>query len=105
MRGRADRYAILRVLLGVEVVEIAEELVEAMYRRQILVAVAEMVLAELAGGIAERLEQFGDRRVLACRPDGRARNADLREAGAQRALAGDEASTGPPCSSARRSSR
>ena len=35
----------------VEVIEIAEELVEAVHRRQELVLVAEMVLAELAGGV------------------------------------------------------
>ena len=42
----------LRLLLGVEVVEVAEELVEAVGRRQVLVLVAEVVLAELAGGVA-----------------------------------------------------
>ena len=36
----------------VEVIEIAEELVEAVHRRQELVLVAKMVLAELAGGVA-----------------------------------------------------
>ncbi len=45
---------ILRLLFGVEVIEIAEEFIEAMHRRQMLVAVAQMVLAELAGGVAER---------------------------------------------------
>ncbi len=45
-------------------VEIAEELVEAMYGRQELVLVAEVVLTELAGDVAERLEQLGDRRVV-----------------------------------------
>ena len=54
----------LRLLLGVEVVEVAEELVEAVHRRQELVAVAQMVLAELAGGVAERLERLGDGDVL-----------------------------------------
>ena len=39
---------VLRLLLGVEVVEVAEELVEAVAGRQHLVAVAEVVLAELA---------------------------------------------------------
>src|SRR5262249_57981964 len=39
----------LRLLLGVEVIEIAEELVEAVCRREKLVAVAQVVLAELAG--------------------------------------------------------
>jgi hypothetical protein len=39
------------------VVEVAEELVEAVVRRQVLVAVAEVVLAELAGGVAEALSR------------------------------------------------
>ena len=42
----------LRLLLGVQVVEVAEELVEAVHGRQVLVAVAEVVLAELAGDVA-----------------------------------------------------
>jgi hypothetical protein len=46
------------------VVEVAEELVEPVDRRQVLVEVSEVVLAELAGGIAERLEQLGERWVL-----------------------------------------
>ena len=37
-----------RLFLGVEVIEVAEELVEAVDRRQRLVAVADVVLAELA---------------------------------------------------------
>src|SRR5262245_47971498 len=45
----------LGLLLGVEVVEIAEELIKAVLGRQMLVAIAEMVLAELAGGVALRL--------------------------------------------------
>jgi len=70
--------AILRILLGIEVVEIAEEFVEAMYRRQILVAIAEMVFAELAGCIAERLQQLVDRRVSCLQTNGRAGNAHFR---------------------------
>jgi hypothetical protein len=50
-------------LFGVEVIEIAEELVEAMDRRQIFVAVAEMVFAELPGGVAQRFERLRDRYV------------------------------------------
>ena len=53
---------LLGLLLGVEVIEVAVELVEPVHGRQVLVQVAEVVLAELAGGVAERLEQFGDRR-------------------------------------------
>ena len=83
--GRVVR--VLRLLLGVQVVEVAEELVEAVHRRQELVPVAEVVLAELPGRVAERLEELGDRRVL--RPAGRrrARQPDLAQAGAEDALA------------------
>ena len=57
-----------RLFLGVEVVEIAVELVEAVHGRQKLVAVAQVVLAELPGRIAQRLEQLGDRRVFLLQP-------------------------------------
>ena len=59
--ARADFVAVgliirKRVPVGVrhrvEVIQVAEELIEAMQCRQVLVQIAEMVLAELAGGIA-----------------------------------------------------
>ena len=53
---------ILRLLLGIQVIEIAEELVESVNRRQMLVAIAEVILAELAGGIAEVLHELRRRR-------------------------------------------
>ena len=81
---------VLRLFLGVEVIEIAEELVEAVHRRQEFVAVAEMVLAELPGHVALRLEQVGQRRVLVGQALLRRRQADLEQAGADRALSGDE---------------
>ena len=59
-------------------VEVAEELVEAVAGWQHLVAVAQMVLAELAGDVALRLEQRGDGRVFLLHALGRARQADLR---------------------------
>ena len=43
---------LLGLLLGVEVVEVAEELVEAVVRRKKLVPVAEVVFAELPSGVA-----------------------------------------------------
>ena len=47
-RSRACRVVgVLRVLLGVQVVEVPEELVEAVHGRQELVPVPEVVLAEL----------------------------------------------------------
>ena len=53
----------LRLLLGVEVIEIAEELVEAVHGRQECIAVSEMIFTELAGGVAERFQSLGDRDV------------------------------------------
>ena len=50
----------LRLLFGIEVVEVAKELIEAVIGGQMLVAIAEVVLAKLAACIAKRLEQFGD---------------------------------------------
>ncbi len=83
---------VLRLLLGVQVVEVAEELVEPVHRRQVLVAVAEVVLAELAGHVAVVLEQVGDGRVLRPQAEFGARQADLQQPGAERVLARDERS-------------
>jgi hypothetical protein len=44
---------------------------------QVFIAVAEMIFAELAGGVAERLERFGNRDIFGLQADGGARNADL----------------------------
>ena len=54
---------VLRLFLGVEVIEVSEELVEAMDRGEVLVAVAQVVLAELTGGVPMRLEEIGDCRI------------------------------------------
>ena len=79
-----------RVLHRVEVIEVAEELVEAVDGGQELVEVAEVVLAELARGIAHGLERRGDGHRLRGDADGRAGLADRGHAGADRQLAGDE---------------
>jgi len=89
---------VFRLFLGVEVVEVAEELVETVYGRQVFVAVAEMVLTELAGRVTERLQRLGDGDLLRLQPDCGTGNADLGEAGAQRRLTRDEAR--PPCGAA-----
>ncbi len=81
---------ILRLLFRVQVVEVAEELVEAVRRRQELVAVAEMVLAELAGDVAERLQDVGDGRVFRLQAQIGAGQPDLGQAGADGRLTGDE---------------
>ena len=55
---------VLRFLLGVEVIEVAEEFIEPVVGGQELVLVAEMVFPELPGHVAKRLEQLGDGRIL-----------------------------------------
>ena len=81
---------VLRLFLGVQVIEIAEELVEAVHGRQELVAVAEVVLAELAADVALRLEQFGDGRVFRLQAELRPGQSDLGEPRADRRLPRDE---------------
>ena len=79
-----------RLLLGVEMIEIAEELVEAVHGRQRLVAVADMVLAELPCGVAEVLEQAADRGIELAHAHRRAGKADLGKAAANAVLPGQE---------------
>ena len=81
---------VLGLFLGIQVVQVAEELVEAVVGRQHLVAVAEVVLAELARHVALRTQQRGDGRVFLLHALGRARQADLGQAGADRRLPRDE---------------
>ena len=48
------------LLLGIQVIETAEELIESMHRRQEFVQVTQMVLAELARHVSLLLEQIRD---------------------------------------------
>jgi hypothetical protein len=98
--ARTERCSELRILrivgqfgffLGIQMIQIAEELIEAVDGRQVVVAVAEVVLAELAGRITKRLEQLGDRRVFLLKTDRGAGHADFRQADADRVLPRDEA--------------
>jgi hypothetical protein len=43
--------ALLRFLLGIQVIEIAEKFIETMRRRQIFIAVTKMIFAKLTGCI------------------------------------------------------
>jgi hypothetical protein len=84
----------LGLLLGIQVVQVAKELVKAVSGRQVLVLVAEVVLAELAGRIAVRLEQVRDRRRPVRDAVRRAGHPDREQAGPERVLPKDE--RGPP---------
>src|SRR6478752_5115231 len=80
----------LGLILGVQVVEVAKKLVEAVNGRQEFVAIAEMVLAELSGRVALRLEQLGNCRVLLRQPLFGGRQSNFQESCSQRTLSGDE---------------
>jgi hypothetical protein len=54
-----------------------------------------VVLADLCGHVPQRLEQFGERRILGVKALRRSRQADGRQAGADRQLTCDEGGT--PC--------
>ena len=88
--GIGGAIRVLQVLVGVQVVEVAPELVEAVPAGQVLVQVAQVVLAELGRGVALGLEDLGERDVLGLEPGRGARGADRRQPGAHRQLAGDE---------------
>ena len=63
-RGAFRIIGIFRFLFGIQVIKVAEEFVEAMGRRQHLVAVTKVVLAKLTRCIAQGLEQGSDGRVF-----------------------------------------
>jgi hypothetical protein len=74
----------------VQVIEIAKKLIEAVGRRQKLVAVSEVVLAELSGRVAMILQQLRDRGIFGLKAGRRSGHADFREPGAEARLSGDE---------------
>ena len=82
---------VLELFLRVEVVERAEELVEAMGGRQGVVGVTEVVLAELTRLVALPLEQLGNGNVPRLEPFLRAGQAYFEHAGTEADLAGNEA--------------
>ena len=71
-------------------IEIAEELVEAVDSREELVQVSQVVLPELSRRVAEVLHEIGDARIFGLQADIRARQADFRQSGADGRLPGDE---------------
>jgi hypothetical protein len=88
--GVLEVVRVLGFLLGVQVVEVAEELVEPVLRRQVLVAVPEVVLAELAADVTERLQELSERGILRFQSEIGAGQANLRQSGADRRLTRQE---------------
>jgi hypothetical protein len=77
-------------LHGVEVIEVAPEFLEAVRSRQRVGVVAQMVLAELAGGVAEIVQKLGDRRRAGPQVGRAARELRRNHSGAQRVHSGKE---------------
>src|SRR4051794_29324045 len=67
---------LFRFLFGIEVIEVPKPLVEAVHGGKELIAVAEMVFAELPRGIAQRLKDLSEGRVFLLYSSGRTRNSD-----------------------------
>ena len=88
--GVLREVVLLRVLAGVQVVQDAEELIETVHGRQVLVAVTQVVLAELARPITQRLEHLGQRRIFLLQADLRPGQPDRGQPHPDRVLAGDE---------------
>ncbi|MNX60397.1 hypothetical protein D3C86_913010 [compost metagenome] len=80
----------LGLFFGVQVVEVPEELVEAVVRRQVFVLVAQVVLAELRSGVALGLQRFGNGDIALLQADRGTGGSHLGQACAQRRLPGDE---------------
>src|SRR5262245_63283451 len=70
--------------------EIAKALIESVHRRDELVAVSEVVLAELSAGVAKRLQHVGDRRVFRLQSEIGAGKTDFGKAGTNRRLTCNE---------------
>ena len=86
---------IFGLLLGIQVIEVAKELVKPVLGGQKLIAVTQVVLAKLPRGIALFFQERGEGHIL--RPDTQvsARHPHLGQAGANRGLPGDK--RGAPC--------
>ena len=65
------------LLFGVEVVQVAEELIEAVFGRQKFVTVAEVILAKLSRSVAKRLQCLRNRDVPCLQTLRRARDSYL----------------------------
>src|SRR5438046_10313845 len=79
-----------RIFHCVEVIEVAEELVEAVDSGQEFIQIAEVVLPELAGRVALRFERGSDGASLCGNPDFGTRLADRGHACANRKFTHDE---------------
>src|SRR5262245_42295036 len=81
---------VLRLLFRVQVIEVAEELVEAVVRGQELVFVTQMILAELSRRVTELLEYLRDGGILRTQSDVRSGQTHFRQSSSNGRLPRDE---------------
>ena len=81
---------VLRLLLGIKVVEISKKFIKTVTGRQHIVSITEMVFSELAGDITLSLEKCRDGWILFFHALRCAGETDFGQAGANRGLAGNE---------------
>src|SRR4051794_41145511 len=84
--------AVEGVLHRIQVIEVAVELIEAVDGGQELVEIAKVILTELTGGVAHRLERGGDRWRLRRQSDVRTRLAHGGHPGSDGELTSDKVS-------------
>ena len=78
------------LLHGIQVVEVAPVLLEAVCRREAGGVVAEVVFPELAGGVAQVMQELGERRGTGAQVGRAARQLRWNHPGAQWVHAGEE---------------
>ena len=83
---------VLRFFLGIQVVEVAVELVEAVGRGQHVIPIAQVIFSKLTRRVPTGPQQRGNRGILFLHAFWRAREAHLRESGSNRRLPRDEGS-------------
>src|SRR5438552_15960573 len=79
-----------RIFHRIEVIEVTKEFIEAVDGGQELIEIAQMIFAELAGGVALRFERGGNRASLSWYADLGTRLTDRGHAGADGQFAHDE---------------
>ena len=81
---------VLRFFFGVEVIEIAEELIETVASGKKLVFIPQVVLPKLPGSVSERLQNVRDAWIFRAQAGIGPGQADFREPGTDGRLPGDE---------------
>ena len=93
---RIQKFRVLRIVIvfglffSIQVIEVAVELIKAVDRRQKLVAIAQVVLADLCCRVTHRFEQFRNRWIFCLNPLRGARHANREQSGTEGVLAEDE---------------